>query len=268
MHNIAKATADRFSKGPFNCCMPYGAPTKAEMDYAHAKGLKVFGFSEHGYTPYDDSYCMQPETEAAYEAEIRSLAGQYADRIELLCGVEQDCLAGKPARDWDYVIGSVHYIDCSDKGGGILPIDESRELWLELVDRYFDGDIYAMIGRYYETEAMVCAKTGADLIGHFDLITKYNRGGEGGRQGALFDEGDPRYTAAWQKAVDILLEADVPFEINTGGMSRGYRTDAYPAKPIRDYIAARGGRFMLSGDNHSTETICSRFDRYAQETVR
>ena len=32
---------DHYSKGPFNCCMPYSAPTKAEMDYAHGKGLKV-----------------------------------------------------------------------------------------------------------------------------------------------------------------------------------------------------------------------------------
>ena len=32
---------DHFSKGPFNCCMPYAAPTKAEMDYANSKGLKV-----------------------------------------------------------------------------------------------------------------------------------------------------------------------------------------------------------------------------------
>ena len=41
MHSIDRSTADRYSKGPFNCCMPYSAPTKADMDYAHAKGLKV-----------------------------------------------------------------------------------------------------------------------------------------------------------------------------------------------------------------------------------
>lgn len=42
MHSIDKATADRYSTGPFNCCMPYSAPTRADMDYAHSKGLKVF----------------------------------------------------------------------------------------------------------------------------------------------------------------------------------------------------------------------------------
>ncbi|MGX8704670.1 MAG: hypothetical protein ACSW8H_09525, partial [bacterium] len=93
---------------------------------------------------------------------------------------------------------------------------------------------------------------------------KYNAGGEDGCKGKLFDEGHPRYVAAWQKAADKLIATGVPFEINTGGMSRGWRTDTYPAKPIRDYIAAHGGRFILSSDSHSTETLCSQFDKYKE----
>ncbi len=69
--------------------------------------------------------------------------------------------------------------------------------------------------------------------------------------------------AAWQKAVDRLLLAGVPFEINTGGMTRGYRQDAYPAKPIRDYIASHGGRFILSSDSHDTQTLCRQFEEYS-----
>ena len=157
----------------------------------------------------------------------------------------------------------MHYIDCSGQGGGIIPIDESREIWLETVDKFFGGDVYAMIEKFYETAATVCERTGADIIGHLDLITKYNSGGEGGCKGELFDEGHPRYVAAWQKAADRLLEAGVPFEINTGGMTRGYRSDAYPAKPIRDYIAAHGGRFILSSDSHDTQTLCRQFEEYS-----
>lgn len=256
---------NRNSQADFHTHTTYcdGNNTAAEMARAaFAQGLKVYGFSGHGYTPYDESYCMLQAEEAAYEAEVRALAEQYAGKVEILCGVEQDCLAGRPTRDWDYVIGSVHYIDCSAEGGGIRVIDESRESWLETADRYFGGNLYAMIERYYETEAQVVSMTGADIIGHLDLITKYNTGGEGGRQGALFDEGNPRYIAAWQKAVDTLLQTGARFEINTGGMTRGYRADTYPAKPIRDYIAARGGRFILSSDSHSTESLCSRFEDY------
>lgn len=240
-----------------------GGNSVTEMvEAAFAKGLKAYGLSGHGYTPYDESYCMLPEDEAAYEKEIRALAEEYKDRMEILCGVEQDCLAGKPARDWDYVIGSVHYIDCRDKGGGIEVIDETKEIWQDIADRCFGGDVYAMVERFFETEARVVEMTGADIIGHFDLITKYNKGGEGGSQGALFDEGDPRYVAAWQKAADKLIETGVPFEINTGGMTRGYRTQPYPDRPILDYIAARGGHFILSSDSHSTETFCRKFEEY------
>ena len=247
-------------------CYCDGNNTPEEMVRSAAeKGLAAFGLSGHGYTTYDESYCMLPEDEAAYEREIRKLAAEYEGRIEVLCGVEQDCLAGRPTRDWDYVIGSVHYIDCSQQGGGIEVIDESREIWLDVADRCFGGDVYAMIEKYYETETSVVDSTGADIIGHLDLITKYNAGGEGGAKGELFDEGHPRYVAAWQKATDRLIESGALFEINTGGMKRGYRTDAYPAKPIRDYIAAHGGRFILSSDSHNTETLCRGFDRYQDE---
>ena len=247
-------------------CFCDGDCTAEEMVKAAAeKGLAAFGLSGHGYTSFDESYCMSLEDEAAYEKEVRALAGDYAGKLEMLCGVEQDCLAGKPTRDWDYVIGSVHYIDCSEEGGGIVPIDESREIWIDTAERYFGGDVYAMIERFYETAATVAEATGADIIGHLDLITKYNKGGEGGAKGELFDEGHPRYVAAWKNAVDRLLKAGVPFEINTGGMSRGYRDEAYPAKPIRDYIAANGGSFILSSDSHNTETLCSRFENYCSE---
>ena len=38
---LTKERVDRYAKGPFNCLMPYVEPTKADMDYADAKGLKV-----------------------------------------------------------------------------------------------------------------------------------------------------------------------------------------------------------------------------------
>ena len=150
-----------------------GGNTAAEMAAAaFAQGLKVYGFSGHGYTPYDESYCMLLSDQETYEAEVRALAAEYAGRMEILCGVEQDCLAGTPTRDWDYVIGSVHYIDCSPEGGGIVVIDETKEIWQETAEKYFGGDVYAMIERYYETVSRVVEMTGADIIGHLDLITK------------------------------------------------------------------------------------------------
>ena len=83
--------------------------------------------------------------------------------------------------------------------------------------------------------------------------------------GSLFDTEDPRYIAAWKASADRLLKAGVPFEINTGAMSKGYRSEPYPAKPIRDYIRSGGGHFILSSDSHRTDTLCYAFDRYEDE---
>ena len=76
----------------------------------------------------------------------------------------------------------------------------------------------------------------------------------------------PRYVKAWQDAADVLLKTGKPFEINTGAISRGYRTEAYPSKEIRDYIRAHGGKLILSSDSHQKDTIAYRFKDYLNET--
>ena len=101
--------------------------------------------------------------------------------------------------------------------------------------------------------------TKCDIIGHFDLITKFIE------QDAGFDVRHPRYVKAWQAAADMLLKTGRPFEINTGAMSRGYRTEPYPAREIRNYIRAHGGKLILSSDSHQKDTIAHRFSEYADE---
>lgn len=176
---------------------------------------------------------------------------RYGGKIKILCGIEQDFYSEEPTEGYDYVIGSVHYLRT---GGEYIPVDESPELLRAAAEKYFRGDFYALIEEYYRTLARVVEKTGADIIGHFDLIAKFNEGG------ALFDETDPRYLAAAQKAADILLKTGRPFEINTGAISRGYRTSPYPSLALRDYIRQKGGSFVISSDSHAKETLCFGFD--------
>ena len=73
-------------------------------------------------------------------------------------------------------------------------------------------------------------KTKCDIIGHFDLITKFNEGN------ALFDASDERYKSAAKAAAEALLKTPAVFEVNTGAMSRGYRDEPYPAKEILDML--------------------------------
>lgn len=223
---------------------------------AIAQGLEEIGFSGHSYTWFDESYCMMPEATVAYRSELASLREKYAGRIRILIGTEQDRYSEAPTDAYDYFIGSVHYMKLGEE---YVPVDETPEILRDAAKRYFDGDMMSLAEEYFRTAGEVAEKTGCSIIGHFDLITKFNE------DGSLFDTEDPRYIAAWKAAADRLLKAGVPFEINTGAMSKGYRSEPYPAKPIRDYIRSGGGHFILSSDSHRTDTLCYAFDRYEDE---
>lgn len=96
-------------------------------------------------------------------------------------------------------------------------------------------------------------KTGADIIGHFDLVSKFNEGGR------FFDENNDRYKECAYRAIEDLVQYGVPFEINTGAVSRGYRKTPYPGEDLIRKIASLGGKFILSSDAHSAENLCFGF---------
>lgn len=224
-----------------------GKNTPEEMVLsAIEKGLETYGISDHSFTSIDDTYCMKRDKISEYIAEINSLKEKYKDKINLLCGIEQDYFGDLPVDDFDYAIGSVHYFVADGK---YIPVDESAEIIKDACDKYFGGDIYAMCEQYFGFAGDVIEKTKADIVGHFDLITKFQE------QTPLFDETHPRYVAAWKKAVDKLLKSNAVFEINTGAITRGYRTTPYPSKEIQEYILAHGGKFIESSDSHETKNI-------------
>lgn len=225
------------------------------VQQAIAAGMERLGFSDHVYAPYDTECCIKQEDIARYRDTIRALQKKYVGKIEIFCGIEQDIYSEESTAGYDYVIGSVHYIKL---GGQYYGVDYKAETLREAADKYFGGDMYSVAEAYFDTVAQVYEKTGCDVIGHFDLIAKLNE------RCHLFDENHPRYVAAWQKAADKLLEAGKVFEINTGAISRGYRTQPYPARPIMEYLAQRGAQFILSSDSHDCATLRYRFDVWEQ----
>ena len=61
-----------------------------------------------------------------------------------------------------------------------------------------------------------------DIVGHFDLLTKFNE------RRCFFDEESPAYRRAALRAMEALVAAGKIFEVNTGAISRGYRSTPYP----------------------------------------
>ena len=231
-----------------------GKNTPEEMVLAAIeKGLSRIGFSGHCYTFFDERYCMSIPNVIKYMAEINALKEKYKGKIEIRCGVEQDYYSNFSRMGFDYVIGSVHYIKIGEE---YIPVDESAEILTAAAEKHFGGDIYALAEEYFRTAGDVLAKTGGDIIGHFDLISKFNE------DGRLFDESHPRYVKAYPEAIDRLLPYGKPFEINTGAIARGYRTHPYPSKAQIEYIAAHGGSFILTGDTHAAENLCYEFEKW------
>ena len=224
-----------------------GKNTPEEMVLgALAAGCTSLGFSGHSPLASDGSWTMAAEDLPRYRAEVLRLREQYAGQMEIFLGLEQDILSPAPGTDWDYRIGSVH---CVEKGGACLSVDGNPERFRRETARFYGGDVLAYAADYYRLAAQVAKRTGCEIVGHFDLFAKFNEGGR------FFDESDRRYRAAALEALDALLETGAIFEINTGAMSRGYRTIPYPAPFLLRRIRERGGRITITSDSHSRDTI-------------
>ena len=230
------------------------APPEEMAAAAAARGLTRLGFSDHSCASFDPEVSMARERIAQYRETVAALKEAWRGKLEIFCGIEQDFYSDFPAEGFDYVIGCVHYLKL---GGEYYCVDDKVESLREMTERHFGGDPYGMVEEYFRTEARVADETRCGLIGHFDLIAKLNE------RYQLFDASHPRYIAAWRAAADALLETGKPFEINTGAISRGWKSVPYPAPDITRYLAERGARFVLSSDSHRTDTLCFGFAEQA-----
>lgn len=301
-------------------------------------GLTTAGISGHSFTPHDKTYCMSRAGMQQYIAEINGLKEKYAGSIDLLLGIEMDLWSDIDTDPFDYCIGSVHYIFSEDgrsKHGEILARYEGEadrsaldaemetlvkyEDWCDVDDRPDDLCRFALRGcgsisseerrermldvaeLYFDTVGGIVEATDCDVIGHFDLLTKFIEGWGFDPNGAVvkrnaygstedlpapfFDTESERYIEAWKRAIDrifddcaeryksgyrnrletlgVLEAGDKPvFEINTGAITRGYRTTPYPSADQIDYIKSKGGVLILSSDSHAAGTICYGFEEF------
>lgn len=213
------------------------------IEAAIEKGFASLGFSGHSYTPFDTSYCMSANGTLEYIDEIKRLREKYRDKIRIYLGLEADYFAESiDFGAYDFIVGSVHYLKI---GSGYIPVDHSGENQTETVNKFFGGSFDKYCEAYYSLVADIVNKTHCDIIGHFDLITKFNE------NDCLFSTTSPGYVNAWKKAADALLPFNKPFEINTGAIARKKRTAPYPSLEIARYISENGGGLVYSSDCHN-----------------
>ena len=218
------------------------------------KGVRHLGLLAHSYVPFD-SCCLPLERYREFISEIKRLKEKYAGQIDIYCGVEQDLYSPAPTDGFDYVIGSVHYLK---QGGRYISVDETPEMLKGMIDEFYSGDFYICAADYFKAVGSL-AEMRPDIIGHFDLIKKFKRS-------VPFDSSDMRYRSTWQAAADRLIRAGAMFEVNTGGIFRGYTDEPYPSSEIAEYIKNKGANLILSSDAHSPKGIAYGFEKYIEYT--
>ncbi|MBQ7225954.1 MAG: histidinol-phosphatase [Clostridia bacterium] len=215
------------------------------------KGCAEIGFSDHAPMMFDCDWSAKAEEIENYKREILDLREKYKGKIKIFLGIEQDYYS-VPAGGYDYIIGSVHFVY---KDGEYIPVDISANEVKAYVDRLYGGDAYAYCEDYFKLVKEIYAKTGCNIIGHFDLVTKFNE------RLPMVDINHPRYVAAVDGALSTLLKAPAIFEVNTGAISRGYRTTPYPDDRTMGIIAKSGKPFVITSDTHNIETVTFGFDK-------
>lgn len=80
----------------------------------------------------------------------------------------------------------------------------------------------------------------------------------------VFDPHSRRYLKRALEVMEYLAKKDVIFEINTGAMSRGWRTEPYPDMMLLSALHEIGGRITINSDSHHRDTIAHAYDLAAR----
>jgi histidinol-phosphatase (PHP family) len=186
---------------------------------------------------------------------------EYCDFVRgagLKLGIEADFLPGREdrlqnlleARDWDYVVGSLHFLrdDALDLHGA--PDWEAWDIWR-------GADPEKVWRRYFETLGEAARAGMFDILAHPDLVKVF-----GGR--VPVPEGDLR--RFYERAMDGIVDSDIAVEVSTAGLRKPAR-EIYPAPAFLEMCLEAGRPVALSSDAHLPEQLGFEYER-AVELLR
>ena len=207
------------------------------------RGFGSIGFSEHSYLVHSfyPNQLTMPKMER-YRQEVAALKEKYRGQIDVFCGLEYDFYSDFVPEGYDYLIGSVHYIDCGD---AVATFDHGVDETKEFIDRYFGGEPLAFAKKYFETVARLPEKYAFDIVGHFDLLVKNND------KGHFFDVTSKQYLDYGFEAIHALRGKIPFFEVSTGAMVSGKRNCPYPEMPFLKEFRDCGVGAVITSDCHN-----------------
>lgn len=214
---------------------------------AQERGVAELGVSEHIYRFSAALDVWQHDLWKGAAVDDLDAYVEFLGEQGLRRGIEADFIPGREdriatlleARDFDYVIGSVHFL-------GDLAVDH---LGWDIWDRT-TADPEKIWRRYFETLGE-CGRSGLfDILAHPDLVKVW-----GGRRPK--PEGDLR--RFYELAIDGIVEGGAAVEVSTAGLRKPVG-ELYPAEGFLELCIEAGCDFTISSDAHVPGDLASHYD--------
>lgn len=208
-------------------------------------GIDEIGCSEHIPMPsgFDEKHRMSLEQyQAVYAPRVMELRDTFKGRIIVRRGIEADFFPGTESwvagfiheNDFDYVIGSVHFL-------GSWGFDD-----MVFVHNFEDRDIDDVYQQYFEAVRQSARSGLFDIIAHCDLVKKF-----GHRPGKDHSE----LIRAMMKEI---RRNGLCIEINTSGLRKPVR-EMYPSESILAIAKEVGVPLTLGSDAHDPADVGADF---------
>jgi histidinol-phosphatase (PHP family) len=217
---------------------------------ADERGIAELGVSEHVYRFAQAlDVWRHPFWETFAHDDLDAYCAFVREQTDLRLGIEADFVPGAEdrmanlldARDFDYVVGSVHFMR-----GGAVDMDD-YSVWDG------GGSVEEIWMRYFQTIGEAARSGLFDIAAHPDLV-KYWGSGAGRRT----PEGDLR--RYYEPAVEGIAEAGIAVEVSTAGL-RKPAGEIYPARAFLEMCVDAGVPVALSSDAHGPEDVGADYDR-------
>jgi len=216
---------------------------------ARQRGIAELGVSEHIYRFTQALEIWQhPFWEQFARDDLDDYCAFVRERTDLRLGIEADFVPGGEdrtaslleARDFDYVVGSVHFLR-----EGAVDMDD-YSVWDS------GRSVEQIWRRYFQTVGESAASGLFDIIAHPDLVKYWSP-----RQRPL-PEGDLRYY--YEPAIECIAEAGVAVELSTAGLRKPVG-EMYPAPAFLEMCIDAGVPVALSSDAHTPQDVGADYDR-------
>jgi histidinol-phosphatase (PHP family) len=229
----------------------YFTPGNAERyrEVATERGVTELGVSEHihRFSAALDVW-QHPFWRANAVDDLEAYVGFVREETDLRLGIEADYIKGREDRmgnlleqhEWDYVLGSVHFL-----GDHALDIDDETDIWKH------ETTAERIWRRYFETLAESALSGLYDIISHPDLVKVWGKG-------RPVPEKDLRYF--YEPAVEAMLEAGVAMEVSTAGLRKPVG-EIYPARAYLEMAVDAGIPIALSSDAHRPEHLAHGYEQ-------